>query len=381
MCILDPSTKTNSIDRIRLHLDCISTYGFNYIMNSALNDRARKAIEALSEDTGSFWSDSVIPVLDKPTSLVFLREAVCQYRPVILKGLLDEWPARTKWTKEYLIQKMGNKEVSVNLTSDGRADSVKKVRYGDNPEVNEEKEYFVYPAETRMSMGEFYRLLESKDGPCVPYLSQQNDNLRRDCSDLLEDICMPNPWQDPASPVVKPSSIFNDESLHLYKLAHEAFGSSSGLEAANLWIGDERSVSSVHKDHFENLYAVISGTKTFTLLPPTDCAFMPEKEFPTLRYEVVDNVLNSSSLTLQLTDKNCPSSTLSWIPLDSAHREAAIQQYPSFALAHPVHCEVRAGEVLYIPPMWYHRVSQTELTVAVNFWYDQRFDFRFDDFL
>eukprot|EP01042_Synura_sphagnicola_P004252 gene4252-biopygen4579 len=27
--------------------------------------------------------------------------------------------------------------------------------------------------------------------------------------------------------------------------------------------------------------------------------------------------------------------------------------------------------------MWYHRVSQTRVTVAVNFWYDMRFDFRY----
>jgi hypothetical protein len=41
-------------------------------------------------------------------------------------------------------------------------------------------------------------------------------------------------------------------------IAEDAFGSNS-LEAINLWIGDERSVSSIHKDHYENIYAVISG--------------------------------------------------------------------------------------------------------------------------
>ena len=27
--------------------------------------------------------------------------------------------------------------------------------------------------------------------------------------------------------------------------------------------------------------------------------------------------------------------------------------------------------------MWYHYVTQTCLTIAVNYWYDQRFDFRY----
>lgn len=37
-------------------------------------------------------------------------------------------------------------------------------------------------------------------------------------------------------------------------------------EAINLWIGDERSVTSFHKDHFENMYGVIRGTKVCIVL-------------------------------------------------------------------------------------------------------------------
>lgn len=32
---------------------------------------------------------------------------------------------------------------------------------------------------------------------------------------------------------------------------------------------------SVHKDHYENLYCVVSGEKHFILLPPTDRPFIP----------------------------------------------------------------------------------------------------------
>lgn len=31
----------------------------------------------------------------------------------------------------------------------------------------------------------------------------------------------------------------------------------------------------VHKDHYENLYCVVSGEKHFILLPPTDRPFIP----------------------------------------------------------------------------------------------------------
>ena len=39
----------------------------------------------------------------------------------------------------------------------------------------------------------------------------------------------------------------------------EALGSLP--EAANLWIGSDASVTSFHHDHYENMYAVVSGTK------------------------------------------------------------------------------------------------------------------------
>lgn len=35
------------------------------------------------------------------------------------------------------------------------------------------------------------------------------------------------------------------------------------------------SAVSVHKDHYENLYCVVSGEKHFILLPPTDRPFIP----------------------------------------------------------------------------------------------------------
>ena len=38
--------------------------------------------------------------------------------------------------------------------------------------------------------------------------------------------------------------------------------------------------------------------------------------------------------------------------------------------AHPINITVRAGESLYLPAGWWHYVRQTEMTIAVNYWYD-----------
>lgn len=311
-------------------------------------------LEALADDAADYWVDYSIPVLEKCTALEFLREGYSKYHPVILKGLIDDWPAVSNWSEGYLVDLCGEKLISVNLTPDGRADSVQPVYIDGHTE-----ERFVYPAEAQMTMKEFFHHLNRDDCGFIPYLSQQNDNLRVEFPELMADI----------------SSSF--------AIADEAFGNAQ-IEAVNLWIGDERSVSSTHKDHFENLYAVISGAKTFTLFPPTDVAALPFKTYKTARYvasKVYDSSLeqpgeNYGTYQLDLTTEGCPSSSLEWVPIDPNDRAEAIQRYPRFRNSRPLQCTVYPGEVLYLPALWYHRVSQSMPTIAVNFWYDMRFDFR-----
>lgn len=53
----------------------------------------------------------------------------------------------------------------------------------------------------------------------------------------------------------------------------------------NIWIGGNRCVSSMHKDHYENIYCVVRGSKTFTILPPHDGYSLYEDEFHAARYQ------------------------------------------------------------------------------------------------
>eukprot|EP00798_Chlamydomonas_sp_ICE-L_P003309 gene3308-13336_t len=116
---------------------------------------------------------------------------------------------------------------------------------------NGSKEWFIIPYETQSTLSNFFRLLRSsrnRSDPhqrLVPYIQHQNNSLAEEYEYLTEDLGSRLSWAD------------------------EVFGGNPP-EATNLWIGDERSVTSFHKDHYENLYAVIAGTKVFTLLPPSD---------------------------------------------------------------------------------------------------------------
>ncbi len=58
-------------------------------------------------------------------------------------------------------------------------------------------------------------------------------------------------------------------------------------------------------------------------------------------------------------------------------------EYPEFwdaDLPPPLRVDVKAGEVLYLPSLWFHHVRQStsgvEAVIAVNIWYDMVYDCR-----
>jgi len=269
------------------------------------------------------------------TSLSFLREYVAPNRPVIITDALEGWSAVGRWDLNYFRScAVSETEVHVNATPTGRGDCCVE-----QPGVA--RPLFVQPEERIMTLGHFCGALEdAQPTDEVLYLSHQNDNLRTEVPSLLHDI---NPLS----------------------FAQEAFGNEP--EAINLWVGDSRAVSAVHKDHYENMYAVVAGQKRFTLLPPTDIAFMREVQCTSARYHK-----EGSDWTIAHEEDQ----TVDWIATNPDFPDELKDRLFS-SNASPFSCCVEPGEVLYLPSMWYHQVSQGDGTIAVNFWHDMSFDFKF----
>jgi len=123
------------------------------------------------------------------------------------------------WTDDYLAETVGR--ITVAITPDGRADSLVEVKDGTT--------YFVEPHNEEMTMRELLERLTpgtALDRQEVNYLQSQNGNLfnsqseDREFESLLADIERDIPW------------------------ANEALGRRP--DAVNIWIGDSRSVTSVH---------------------------------------------------------------------------------------------------------------------------------------
>jgi jumonji domain-containing protein 7 len=166
------------------------------------------------------------------------------------------------------------------------------------------------------------------------------------------------------------------------------------LEAVNLWMGNESAISSMHKDPYENLFYVASGEKVFTLCPPSDVAFLYEhKEYQPGVFGVDDDDDDDNhhqwGVVATKPTTNEPSSSSSrvrWIAPDVSQllrhgsseyqhqTNRLLQRYPRLKYAHPMEVRVQAGELLYLPSLWFHRVTQSCETIGINYWYDMKFD-------
>lgn len=272
-------------------------------------------------------------------------------QPVILTGCVQHWPAITRWSHDYLRDTLGSRPVHVARTPDGLADAVTRTHLSGAA-------HFAKAHEAPMPFCEFVDAIESplhaNEGcngaarRAVHYCSHQNSSLEAEFEPIWGDVERSLPWAD------------------------EAFGRSPA--ACNFWMGEDAARTTVHADLFDNLYIVVSGVKHFSLLPPQDGPALGRRPYRAGTYVArgadADSVRAGHGLTLELDE---PAAHVHWTSLDLEAAEAAPLR--------PIRASVAAGEVLFLPALWWHAVSQSAggsdsgptrggSTVAVNYWYE-----------
>uniref|UniRef100_A0A3Q2X7G3 Bifunctional peptidase and (3S)-lysyl hydroxylase JMJD7 n=1 Tax=Hippocampus comes TaxID=109280 RepID=A0A3Q2X7G3_HIPCM len=286
------------------------------------------------DNVSDLYLTQSVPYVDGPPEpLDFYRQWIAPNKPCVIRNALDHWPALSRWTPAYLREKVGSKVISVAVTPNGYADAVK----GDR---------FVMPEERRMSFSSVLDVIQGKvKRRGVFYVQKQCSNLLEELPELTDDVEAHVAWMSTA----------------LGKFP----------DAVNFWLGEANAITSLHKDPYENLYCVISGQKDFILLPPTDRPFIPYGLYQPAVYRQKDDG------DFEVVDRS-EGEKVPWIPVDPLAPD--LERYPAYGRARPLRCSVKAGEMLYLPSLWFHHVRQSHGCIAVNFWYDMDFDIKYNYF-
>lgn len=335
-------------------------------------DLIQRHLLHLLEDYGDFNS-SPITVQPIPSAVEFSKHVSrgypCLYQAYNVSqnrqggidmgtdpSLLDS--AAFRWTKQDLLNLVPG-DIEVAVTPSGRADDIASVD-------GQEEPVFLAPATINLSMGELlHRLGESSP----------NNSVHKDCSVYYLQSQNSNLTTTSLTPMLK----------HLPENFPFAQPILSDPEAINIWIGDSRSVTSTHRDPYENLYLVLRGSKTFTLFPPVDEFALPTLSVRTGKY-TFDSLNSAFSTVLDVSeDVNEPAPRLPWISADPLRsRDDLIADYPLYAHSSPRIVTVHEGQILYLPAGWFHHVQQEcgiwyedgsiAPCIAVNYWYDMEYD-------
>ncbi|KAJ7548776.1 hypothetical protein O6H91_07G026400 [Diphasiastrum complanatum] len=303
----------------------------------------------------SLGSNGEIDRLEGPlVPIRFLREYVMPGKPCIITGAVNHWKALQLWSNHYLASVLRDQDVSIYFTPNGFADSVVDLQemhsqfncqlekteneedevsfskqqindrcVGNDLTAEEPRFWFVTSHVEKIPFPEALReIVEvNKSGRGVAYAQHQNNCFLSEFGLLASDAEVHIPW------------------------ATEAFG---GLpEAVNLWIGNEKGVTSFHKDHYENMYVMVAGEKHFTLLPPVDVHRLYVRSYPSASFK-----RSQDGKTFSI-EKNLPIAMVPWASVDpypsALKEEHAIKLFPRYFQGElPFTCTLKAGEILYL---------------------------------
>ncbi|WOO76864.1 JmjC domain-containing protein 7 [Vanrija pseudolonga] len=287
-------------------------------------------LDTLAED----YYDLQAPVPDQlpssPSALAALR-MVNKAHPTVIYGFSPitpgverDWDAPATYSG---IQ--GDKEVTIAVTDDGLADSVRVLADGSTT--------FVKPLDERMTMAAFLARLGNSQEKEALYLQSQDGNIYRAEAEREPELA-------PFQAVVQRDIPWMAEAT-----GHSA-------EAVNLWVGTSASTTSFHHDPYENIYTVLSGSKTFTLVSPIDGLRLDQ------RFHPPSTLVRGEGGKLEPRPDSEPAHPVPWV-----------QDLQLPDSVRPLTITLEKGESLYLPAGWWHKVEQNEgpsgLAVAVNYWY------------
>lgn len=242
---------------------------------------------------------------------VFFKKYVQANRPVVISGVMEPWPALSRWSWSYLAAVAGDCTGEVIVSQNGL--------YPD---------YVTQPspmAKVEMRFDEFLRRANPADGaageePPPPVLGPGETYYLYGKSYLLDAVpALRDDLRTPACLAGIPET------------------------AQRLWISTPGCVTPLHYDLSNGFLCQVRGNKQVWLFDPSqiDRLYPRGKQFPGL-----DNFERQSRVDIHHPD---------------------YEAFPELRRAAALECTLREGDTLFIPSTWWHEVETLDLSLSVQF--------------
>ncbi|MDZ8261472.1 cupin-like domain-containing protein [Nostoc sp. ChiQUE01b] len=245
----------------------------------------------------------------KNPSLKQFLEMWKQYQPFLIEDVAKYWHACNNWSNDYLIKYCGNNVIHVEVSQKDFLDDYKNFAYDDADDCVDEK---------KMKYKEYIKHVEDKVN------ENQNDDLGYYLTGELFEKSFPEIIGDVTYP-----EYLNRKPLVSYW---------HGFSSKNF-----SSTTVLHFDGFHNIFVQIRGRKKILLYPPSNyLSFYPPLE-------------DSHGLAdYSKVDPNHPN----------------LELFPKFPWQERMEVVLQPGEMLYIPPYWWHYVTAVDENISLSFFYD-----------
>ncbi|KNC78047.1 hypothetical protein SARC_09508 [Sphaeroforma arctica JP610] len=185
-------------------------------------------------------------------------------------------------------------------------------------------------AQRLMSVGQFFCDYLTPNALHKGYLAQHNlfdqiPELRADV--VIPDYCCLSPTEAHATTASDEDDNNNDDADDTVRL--------------NAWLGPAHTESPLHFDPDHNLFAQVVGSKYLRLFSP---------QMSSCLYPYADELLANTSQI-------------------KSSESVDVDTYPAYVHAEGWEAIVHSGEMLYIPPRWWHYVRSLEPSFSVSFWW------------